>query len=459
MRFDADLAAIRFGCGLSPVVAAPASAEAVLERLTGPDEMASRFPVASFGEALVLARKYRQLNRARRKLGGQPGYEDANETFKAFRRDTQQQRLRWLGQLILRHARTEDGLRERLALFWADHFTAQGKNAGLRILGTPYMETVIRPHVAGRFEDLLIAATTSPLMLHYLDQNQSAGPNSRRAKRSGGKRGLNENLAREVLELHTLGVGGPYTQADVRQLAELFTGLSLSREGEFRFRESFAEPGAETVLGRHYGGTGVAPVLQALRDLAAHPATARHLAQKLAVHFVSDRPDPDLVAHMAARYEATGGDLVQVYAAMLEHPAAWSRELANVKPPFSFAASACRALAVPPARMEALKPGQLRRIFVRPLALMGQRWQSAAGPDGWAEEDAAWITPQGLAARLQWAMAAPQRLVRRLPEPSAFAQASLGRFAGERVRFAARAAETEAEAIGLVLTSPAFQRR
>ncbi|MBQ4824912.1 DUF1800 domain-containing protein [Leisingera sp. HS039] len=461
MQFDGDLAEIRFGAGLSPLVRPPVSAEAMLSRLQGADEMALRFPLSGFDEAFARAKEFRRLRRDRKRQEGGQGYEAADKAFKAYRRGHNAARFRWHGQRLLRHVFTRDAFRERLVLFWADHFTAQGKNGALRILAAPYAESVIRPLVAGRFEDMLIAAATSPLMLHYLDQNRSAGPGSRAAKRRKRLSGLNENLAREVLELHTLGVDGPYGQADVRQLAELFTGLTAAQDKGFVFRPGMAEPGAETVLGQTYGGgkPELGQVLSVLRDLARHPATAQHLAWKLAVHFTSDQPEPGLVSHLAARYQDSGGDLMQVYSALLEHPAAWRPDLQNVKPPFDYVASACRALAVPEARFSALKPGQLNRLLLAPLTPMGQRWEFSGGPDGWPEEDTSWITPQALAARLRWAMAAPRRLAQPLPDPRVFATAALGRFANERVRFAARAAETQSEAVGLILTSPAFQRR
>ncbi|UWQ78094.1 DUF1800 domain-containing protein [Leisingera sp. S132] len=461
MRFDGELAEIRFGAGLSPLLPPPVSAADMLERLEGPDDAARAFPVPGFNQAMAGTRTFWQLQTERRQQEGKPGYEAADKAFKDFRRQRNHARIGWHGQNLLRHAHTRDGFRERLALFWADHFTAQGKNAALRVLAAPYAETVIRPHLAGRFEDMLTAAVTSPLMLHYLDQRNSAGPASRAAKRHKRLSGLNENLAREVLELHTLGVDGPYSQSDVRQLAELFTGLSFNAKDGFVFRPGMAEPGAETVLEKAYGGgkPELEQVLAALRDLARHPATARHTARKLAVHFTADVPDPDLVDHMAARYQSTGGDLMQVYAALLEHPAAWAPELRNVKPPFDFLASACRALAVPAARVARLKPGQVNRLLLAPLTPMGQAWEFSGGPDGWPEADTAWITPQALAARLRWTMTAPRRLLQDLPDPRDFAGAALGSYANERVRFAARAAETRTEGIGLILSSPAFQRR
>jgi uncharacterized protein (DUF1800 family) len=162
---------------------------------------------------------------------------------------------------------------------------------------------------------------------------------------------------------------------------------------------------------------------------------------------------------MTARYHATGGALAEVYAAMLEHPAAWAPTLRNVKLPVDFVGSTCRALAVDPAQLARMQEKDWRKLMVGPMALMGQVWQKPAGPDGWAEEDAAWITPQGLAARMRWAMAAPARLVATLPDPRDFVQTALGSYASAPVVFAAGAAETRAEAIGLVLSSPAFQRR
>jgi len=325
----------------------------------------------------------------------------------------------------------------------------------------PYVEEAIRPRINGSFADLLIAATLHPLMLHFLDQAGSVGQDSRAAKRSKKLKGLNENLAREVLELHTLGVDGPYSQTDVRQLAKLFTGLSYSRELKFRFRPGYAEPGAETVLGRTYGGdpATLEPVRRALRDLATHPATARHIASKLAVHFVSDTPDPALVQHIEGRFIDTGGDLMAVCGALLEHPSAWKPTLSNVKPPTDFIASACRALAPATDQIEALNAVTIRRLFLNPLTLMGQIWNRPNGPDGWAEEDTAWVTPQGISARLHWALNVPQKLRPTLPDPRDFVVNALGSFAPQPVQFAAKAAESKSDAIGLILAAPAFQRR
>lgn len=464
MSFSPELAEIRFGCGLSPDIALVSSEQALLDGLTGPDDMARTFPIETLTQFRARMIEGYALRKRLRKARGTPDEKTLRKERNLQQRAAREAMVAWQGQTFLRWTNTTRGFRERLVFFWRDHFTAQGKAGLTRRATSPYIEEAIRPNIAGSFADLLIAATTSPLMLTYLDQHISIGPDSLASKkRARKKRGLNENLAREMLELHTLGVDGPYTQQDVRQLAELFTGMSFTPRDGFVFRAEFAEPGAETVLGHSYGGDPARfeAIETALRDLAMHPATARHIAWKLAVHFVSDTPDPGLVDHVAARYGETGGDLMAVYQALLEHPAAWDPVLRNIKPPADFMASACRALAVPTDIVQGLNEKRARQLMITPMQLMGQSWQKPPGPDGWPEEDSAWLTPQGVAARMRWAMAAPLALRRgaKLPEPVAFVDHALGSHASEPVRFAARAAESRPEAIGLILSSPDFQRR
>ncbi|APG47717.1 DUF1800 domain-containing protein [Phaeobacter porticola] len=465
MAFDPQLAEIRFGCGLSPSHVPMRDATAMLNGLLKVDQAAQDWPIPGFDGVFADARAYSAARRARKQAVDTPQFAARDKALNQQRALMRDHQADWFIQRLLRCVTTPDGFRERVTLFWADHFTAQGKIAALRYGATPYVETAVRPNIAARFEDLLIAAVTNPLMLHYLDQHRSTGPNSRRAKRLASRRGLevglNENLAREVLELHTLGVDGPYTQQDVRQLAELFTGMTYNLKDGFRFSSGHAEPGPETVMGQSYGGddAGFEAIQDALRDLARHPATASHLAYKLAVHFTSDTPDPDLVAHLTARYRETSGDLMQVYAALLEHPAAWVFELRNVKPPFAYLASACRALGVPAAALRGLNRKQVHRLFLRPMQRMGQRWEFSNGPDGWSEADGDWITPQALAERMRWCMAVPARLMERLPAPLAMLETALGTRSNAQLRFVATAAETEREAVGLILASPTFQRR
>ena len=460
MRFDPQLADIRFGCGLSPRVAPPSSADAMLDTLRTPDKIAAQFPVETFEIFTGRIAERLELQKIRRKNRGSDEALAAKKAARVLNKEARIAQAAWMGQHLNRWAATDAPLRERLTMFWADHFTATGKTGVLRRGATPYVESAIRPNITGMFEDLLLAAILHPLMIHYLDQERSVGPNSAEAARGGKRKGLNENLAREVMELHTLGVDGPYTQTDVTQLAELLTGVTNARPMRISFRKNMAEPGTETVLGKTYGSDNahIRDVHAVLRDLARHPATARHIAKKLAVHFVADTPDPALVAALEARFLETGGDLGQVTQTLLTHPASWTPERSNVKQPFHFMGSAMRALAVPPAAVEALEERASRRIFATPLVQMGHVWEKPGGPDGLPEEDSAWIVPQGIAARLQWAITVPSQLMEVLPDPRSFVQTALGDFAPATVTFAAQAAETRWDGISLILASPAFQR-
>lgn len=459
--FDPQLAEIRFGYGISPLFPAPESASDMVHSLRSKDEMAHWFLISSTDEFLDRAVSYRVIQKKYLAARGTDEAEGLKKEQQASLRKSRTKFIIEFRNTILRRLHTRTAFRERLAAFWGDHFTAMGKAVILRWGTSPYIETAIRPNLVGKFEDMLVAVVTQPLMLHYLDQNASIGPNSEPGKKSEGKRGLNENLAREVLELHTLGVNGPYTQHDVTELAELFTGMSLDKNLRFRFKMRNAEPGAETVLGKTYAGRDheLTPIKDALRDLARHPATAKHLATKLAQHFVSDTPNPDLVAVLEKAYLDSDGDLGEVYSAMLAHPASWSKDLMNIKPAADFMSSALRSLGARRPEFDALNNNQLRDMFYSPLEVMGQPWQQPSGPDGWPEENDHWVTPQFLAARLNWSLAIPQLLMKQLPDPRELAKTALGPYLTRETAFAAGAAENKWEAIALVLTSPAFQKR
>lgn len=241
-------------------------------------------------------------------------------------------------------------------------------------------------------------------------------------------------------------------------MAELLTGLSLSKTG-FVFRPELAEPGAETVLGVTYAGEGVEPILAMLDDIATRPETAAHIARKLAVHFVSDTPDPGMIQAMTSTFADTGGDLAAVYRTMLDHPAAWDPGLAKARQPFDFIVAALRALDIDGTAVSGISDGNFRRAVYDPMASMGQPWQSPRGPDGWPEAAEAWITPQLLAARVTWAMEGPERLLRDLPEPALVVARALGSAPDERVAWAAARAETRAEGLGVIFASPMFNRR
>jgi uncharacterized protein (DUF1800 family) len=447
-------ASIRYGYGLSPLVAAPRDVGAMLDFLRGPDRMADVLPITGFEIRAEEERALGELRKARRdKKAG------AEEAFKAANIVAVTGQAQDLVTSVLRPMLSPDGFRERLVRFWADHFTVAARGKGLRDVTTAYVEDAIRPHINGNFRELLRAVETHPAMLIYLDQILSFGPNSKIGKRA--KRGLNENLAREILELHTLGVGGAYTQKDVRQFAELLTGLNFNFRTGGQFRVGAAEPGAEIVLGRSYGDDGpadMADILAALDDIALHPDTARHLARKLAVHFIADEPDEDLVASMAGTYRDSAGDLMAVYEAMLGHPAAWAGFGQKAKQPFDFIVSTLRAFGLKEERFQGLKLRQIRQYLSGPMQTMGQAWQQANGPNGFPEEMDQWITPQGLAARIEWALIMTQDL-KIETDPQDFARTALGDVADARLLRLVGAAESRAEGIALVLASPEFNRR
>src|SRR5216683_3060517 len=227
------------------------------------------------------------------------------------------------------------GLVERLVWFWSNHFCV---NADATVMAGGYEREAIRPHVLGRFKDMLLAAEGHPAMLLYLNNEQSIGPDS--VAGVNRDKGLNENLAREILELHTLGVRTVYAQADVTNFAKIITGWTMlptrdnpEHGGEFVFNPRMHEPGEQTLIGKTYPGGGVQQGRSVLTDLARHPATAKHIATKLARHFIADEPPPALIERLTQRFLDTDGDLKEVTKALIAAPEAWSPEQAKIKRP------------------------------------------------------------------------------------------------------------------------------
>ena len=449
------IAAIRFGYGFSPGEDPVGTVDDILSRLAGPDVVGEALGTVGFKDRRAAHDRFKET-RDRHKKIGMPETRKAKKAAKKARNDivATDFKLR-----IVRPVLSHDGFRERLVAFWADHFSVSGQGRFLQLLHGDFVDRAIRPYITGSFAELLTRAVTHPSMLIYLDQVKSFGPNSKGARRKN--RGLNENLAREILELHTMGVKGGYSQNDVRQFAELLTGMTVTKKGA-DFRPEIAEPGAETVLGKSYGGglfdARFRHIQAFLNDVAVHPQTARHLARKLAVHFVSDTPDDALLDRLETVFLETGGDLFEVYAALLDHPSSWQDLGQKVKQPFGFVVSGLRALAVSEGVLLALKPAQVRRLLSIPLSTMGQPLRAPPGPDGWPEEAEAWITPQGLAARLQWSLVAGTRFGRRT-DPRDFVEHTLRDVAGDTLRRAVAGSENRAEGLALVLSSPEFNRR
>ena len=457
MTFDPLIAATRFGTGLSPVVEPIWDRDEMLTRLAGPDLMAERLPILGFAATTPSITRILDGNRARRMAQGKAQEDAALQALRLINQDQAAVMRHNTLSTLARAVVTQDGLRERLTLFWADHFTVIARAAPYKHLVTPYVADAIRPHVTGRFSEMVKAVVLHPIMLNYLEQSRSIGPNSPQGLKTG--RGLNENLGRELLELHLVGIHGGYSQADVTQMAELLTGLTFAPTTGVVYKDAFAEPGAEVVMGRRYGAEAdLRTITAALEDLAQRPETASHISRKLAVHFVADDPDPEMVSAMVLAFLDSGGDLLAVTAAMLAHPAAWAPARTKVRQPFHFMASALRALGARADRIMALDQKTFGKQVTQPLRRMGQPWENPVGPDGWPEEAAAWITPQGLAGRITWAMSSPKVFVDELPDPRSFVATAVGDAAPPDLIFAAGAAESLADGVGLVLTSPAFQR-
>ena len=454
MPFDPTIAAIRFGGGLSPHFAKPSSVEAILAELSRKPQ----FDIPTFKAAKPSLPQLKQATAARREAAGTDQFPASEAAVKAMRQAAAANYDQTMRATIARFLEAPHGFAERLTDFWSDHFTVIARNAAQRHLISAYIEESVRPYIGGSFVDMLGAVMTDSLMLMYLQQIQSTGPESPRGQRLG--RGLNENLAGELLELHTLGVDGHYTQADVRALAELLTGLTYNGKQGFFYNIRMAEPGAETVLGVTYDAAdGLPNILAAIEDIALHPDTAHHLCLKIATYFMGTAPDAAMVAAMAGRYLETGGQLQPVYEAMFGHVAAWSRDLRQIKSPLRFLTSGLRALGVSGAQMMVIDRRMMRNVVIEPLRVMGQPWQAPLGPDGWPDDGADWVTPQGVAGRINWAMTAPQIMVEReLPDPRVFVQTALGDLATQEVIFAASAAESKFEGVGVVLAAPAFQR-
>lgn len=449
----AEIAAFRFGYGPAPGMAATPAA--LLAGLQGPDAMARAYPVAAGPElAGMLGAADQARQEAKRQKPRDPGLDQRAVALDQAVIDASRAALR---ATLARAVAAPDGLRERLVAFWADHFTVAAPGLHRAILPAAMAEEAIRPNLTASFAEMLTAVALHPAMLTYLDQSFSTGPNSVLGKRKG--RGLNENFARELLELHTLGVGAGYGQGDVRELAGLLAGLSGRARQGFDFNPQKAEPGAQVVLGKAYAGETLEAIRAVLGDLARRPETAEHIGRKLAVHFVADLPEAALVQALAAAFRQGEGALMPVYQVLVTHPAAAVPDLAKARQPWDFLVAAFRAIGVSGDEIMAWPEKHLTRRVVKPLIAMGQPWKQPRGPDGWPEDFAAWITPAGLATRIAWAMGTPETLRRPLPDPAEVARAAFGGTAPEAVVWAATRAESRAEGIGVVLASPAFNRR
>lgn len=389
---------------------------------------------------------------------------------------------------------------ERLQWFWANHFTVSLAKGSTRGLVGAFEREAVRPHIAGDFLDLLFATTTHPAMLHYLDNQQSAGTDSRIATRAARRAaatgqtarvtGINENLAREVLELHTLGAESTrqsppaYTQADVIAFANVLTGWRVpNARGSTRgsgvgvgvgaqgggsqdrlspdrsspadpvlFDAAWHEPGPKHLLGNCYG-EGPQALHAVLRDLAHHPATARFVSTKLAHHFVADDPPTALVDRLSIAYLRSGGQLATVYRALIESPEAWQAQRSKLKTPEEFVVSAMRVLQPDP---KATDRDAMQAVAA--VATLGQPLQAAPSPAGWSDRGDDWLGPDAVWKRVEFSTRFAARLGSRRDARAVAAQ-SFGPWLSAATRTQLDRAADGSQAIALLLMSPEFQRR
>ncbi|KAA0083082.1 DUF1800 domain-containing protein [Paraburkholderia sp. T12-10] len=366
---------------------------------------------------------------------------------------------------------------ERLVHFWSNHFAISTEKPQVAALAGAFEAEAIRPHVLGRFDDMLLAVERHPAMQIFLDQVRSVGPDSMAALRAdaralrspagpvqgqqqpprrAAKLGLNENLAREIMELHTLGVRTGYTQGDVTEFARALTGWSIvgpkaadGTPGTFVFRPRLHEPGERTIMGRRYDQSDEAQALAVLHDLAAAPATGRHVATKLARHFAGDDPSAALVARLAHAFQSSGGDLPTVYRALVASNDAWTHTPVKFKTPWEWTISTLRGLGA--RELDGVKAAPL-------LTQLGQPVWRPGSPAGYDDVAASWAAPDALVRRVELAQRIAARVGDRVDARTLGPVLTAGSLSPATALAVSRA-ESAPTALALLLVSPDFQRR
>jgi uncharacterized protein (DUF1800 family) len=470
-RFGPAIAANRFGLGARPGELASIGADPrgwlTAQLAGGAPQIATTGLRPSWevlAEAIELRRDQREMRRAAKK--GDASSQDTQAAVKQLMKVGQLYRPVYVDEVRARLAHAVDTDRpfvERLTQFWTNHFAVSVDKLAVLGLAGSFEREAIRPHVLGNFSDMLLAVEQHPAMLLYLDNHLSIGPNSRAARllaRRNTQRqvGINENLAREILELHTLGVNGGYTQKDVTTFAEVITGWSIAGQngalrrgepGKFVFRPEVHEPGGKRVLGKKYSQDDVTQGVAVLRDLAAKPATGKFIATKLTRHFIADDPPTEAVERVAKAFMRSEGDLPTVYRALVDSPEAWREPLTKYKTPNDYIVSTFRGLAL---------PVQGKQSGLAAFELLGQRTYSPGSPAGWPDRSADWDGASALMKRIEWADAVGQRVGAR-SNAADLAPQLLGETLDADTRTAIARAASGAQALTLLLTAPEFLRR
>ena len=459
-ELQAAIAANRFGLGAKPGeldrIRRPESW--LLDQVPGPSRLAAELrDLPPSAKVLVEAQELRRAQRQARA--------NDEDIVQRYGRWARQHYISQASARYLAAASTDEPFHERLVHFWSNHFAVSADKQPLPTVAGLMENEAIRPNVSGSFYNLLRAVESHPAMLVYLDNQRSIGPNSPFGKRANRRRsdqefGLNENLAREILELHTLGVDGGYSQGDVTSFAKVITGWSIGgatdrglladgKPGTFEFREIMHEPGSQRVLGTRYSQKGVDQGEAVLRDLATHPATARFVSFKLARHFVADEPPVALVDRMTDAWLDSGGDLPTVYKVLIRSEESWQANQQKYKTPHDFVISTLRAFNHKPDRPQ---------FIVGALDLMGQTPFRPGSPEGWPDTAEQWGGADALYKRIEWSNTVA-RLIGSRVDPVALGDQVLGPRFDAETRKAISRAESRTQGMTLFLASPDFQRR
>lgn len=471
----ADIASMRFGYGVDVVRPNPKTKSDLINNIKNPD----RYPKAIADRPSVAERVATKKNMVTRlpKNATEKQKRDAGKKGRQY--INEQLRIDAHARLV---AAVESGTPffERLVFFWADHFSVSSKNTDVAMVALDYENTAIRPYVDGTFGDMLHAVIAHPAMLMFLDNHVSVGYHSqyiqhrkKTNKPLGKLKGLNENLGRELLELHTLGVKGGYTQQDVTNAGQLLSGWTVTKHKTFIFRPEYAEPSETVILGKTYGG--VKPkkshMDKLLDDLSVHPKTALFVCTKLARHFISDNPPDDAVKALVDTFLQTRGHLPSVYETLLNLSQAWDTFGQKTKRPFDHIVSGIKALGMPTEQLMPRLDKKKKKVYNNPntvgaMPALNQILFHVPGPNGWSDESHAWVTPQGMTFRLKWAM----RVARLATSKKGYIfkndkrlnqtfSACLGEKPHGFTNLLVTNAPTRQESLILALTSPNFMRR
>jgi uncharacterized protein (DUF1800 family) len=427
----AHLALIRFGFGPKPGEPLPSDPARWLEGQlqADPRPAPGGAPLASLADAFRLVETRRTM--------------PSPESRRAVAQIVEGEAAAWASGCLA----TRTPLIERLVAFWSNHLAISRRAGAVAGVGAGhYVREAIRPHILGPFEELLLASVRHPAMLNFLTNDASVGPNSPAGRRQS--RGLNENLAREILELHTVTPAAGYTQADVTEFAKVLTGWGIARDwAGFEFRPAGHEPGEKIVMGQRVP-EGEEGGIAFLRWLARHPATHRNLATKLVAHFYADRPDPAMVRQVEGALRDSGGNLGAAARALVSLPQALAAPLGKIRPPHDLTLAALRAVGASPER---------GGLAIQGMNRLAQPLWSPPSPKGWPDTAADWAGPEALLARVDWCYALAGRFSRNDAQEAA--EAVLGRLGRDTLRREIGRAGSAQDALTILLASPEFQRR